>query len=178
MPPLFRIFFPSPGRGSQPGCRAAGSRAVSEPLCICKREVVASSVQRLRVFTPVASLGVQQSGMPNRNASTGALPITEPHATNTLPKITPCLLCELPPSSPACSLKFALIILLQKAGAFYLENPTGTHRSPGAACPFSQRPGHGTARWVRHPQPLPRLHAAAFLLSPRPVQHLLGTVDG
>lgn len=108
----------------------------------------------------------------------GAQPITEPHATNTLPKITPCLLFELPLALPACNLKFALITLLQKAGAFYLESPTSTHESPGTASPSSQLPGHSAAGWVRHPPPSPRLRAAAFPPSPCPVQHLLGTTDG
>lgn len=62
-----------------------------EPLGLCEREVVVSS-EWGQGFVPAASPEGQQSRMPEGNASagarTGTLPITEPHATSALPKIT------------------------------------------------------------------------------------------
>lgn len=69
MLPLLGIFFSTLEEAHGGG---VGSCTVSEPLCLCKHEVVASSVQRLRGFTLVASLGVQQSRMPYSNSGAGA----------------------------------------------------------------------------------------------------------
>lgn len=84
------------------------------------------------------------TGTPAWGLGLGALPITEPHAMNTLTpqKIPPHLLCELSPARLACRLKFALTIPLQRAGAFLYGD---SHRSPGLARPFWQRPWYGTA---------------------------------
>lgn len=80
-----------------PGCSFPALEEFCSPeaLGLCKHEVVVSSVWR-QGFVPAASPEGQQSRMPEGNANagagdrlgTGTLPISEPHATSTLPKIT------------------------------------------------------------------------------------------
>lgn len=104
-------------------------------------------------FFLVASPGVHQSRMPDRNTSAGAWAGRSPHHRATRheypnpppppkKKIPPRLLCKLSPARLACRLKFALTTPLQRAGAFLYGD---SHRSPGLARPFWQRPWYGTA---------------------------------
>lgn len=120
--------FPAPGEVHSPALGLQGrSWAVSEPLCLCKHKVVASSVQRLRDFLPCCQRGVQQSGMPSRTPSTGAWAgcsahhqAGQNHAVAALPA-GPCLrfeVCADNPTAKGWSISFG-------ESHYHLEEPEG-----------------------------------------------------